>query len=178
MPCQRKGRRSRHCQFLCCRSFGNYRFCRREQRIRYQSISLSSLPQMNLLATRRIAVTGLSTNVSDSHFFRVTIKPLIEEPFEKNSAVLRTLLLAASSKIREITLLGHPLFTDYVSLINFKISEQNPSELADLCVNISTAPSSLLQHFLEELDVISRLKKAIVLLNSEIEICRIMLGKR
>jgi len=88
--------------------------------------------------------------------------------------VIRALVFAVESALNELAHLEHPLFKDPKLMHAYRISQRTPSQLADLCGALITASPERLQQLLTEIDVIEKLKQALLLLKMEIDLSRIV----
>lgn len=101
----------------------------------------------------------------------VNVDNITEEPYDKNSPVLRAVTSEIVSVFREVANLNH-LFRDQISTFTLTQSAGNvhdePAKLADFAAAVSAGEVRELQDCLETMNVEERLSKALMVLKKEL----------
>lgn len=101
----------------------------------------------------------------------VNVSNMVEEPYDKNSPVLRAVTSEIVSVFREVANLNH-LFRDQISTFTLTQSAGNvhdePAKLADFAAAVSAGEIKELQDCLETMNVEERLSKALMVLKKEL----------
>ena len=101
----------------------------------------------------------------------VNVNNMIEQPYDKNSPVLRAVTSEIVSVFREVANLNH-LFRDQISTFTLTQSAGNvhdePAKLADFAAAVSAGEVRELQDCLETMNIEERLSKALMVLKKEL----------
>ena len=101
----------------------------------------------------------------------VNVSNMIEQPYDKNSPVLRAVTSEIVSVFREVANLNH-LFRDQISTFTLTQSAGNvhdePAKLADFAAAVSAGEVRELQDCLETMNIEERLSKALMVLKKEL----------
>ena len=123
------------------------------------------------------AETGDSAPYEPTAFLRdfpvslVNVNNLMEQPYDRNSPVLRAVTSEIVSVFREVANLNH-LFRDQISTFTLTQSAGNvhdePAKLADFAAAVSAGEVRELQDCLETMNIEERLSKALMVLKKEL----------
>ncbi len=120
----------------------------------------------------QIVVEGLHRfNIEDwvSQERPFTIKPnYYPETSIENVEELKPYVLAVINTIKELLPLN-PLYNEDLKIFIQRFTPEEPSSLADFAASLTTANKKELQEVLENLDILSRLEKVLLLLNKELQ---------
>ena len=101
----------------------------------------------------------------------VNVTNMVEQPYDKNSPVLRAVTSEIVSVFREVANLNH-LFRDQISTFTLTQSAGNvhdePAKLADFAAAVSAGEVRELQDCLETMNIEERLSKALMVLKKEL----------
>ncbi len=101
----------------------------------------------------------------------VNVENLAEEPHEKKDPVIRATTSEIVNVFKEVANLN-PLFKDQISDFSMSQSAGNvieePAKLADFAAAVAQGETSELQDVLQDMDVASRLRKALIILKKEL----------
>ena len=101
----------------------------------------------------------------------VNVDNMVEQPYDKNSPVLRAVTSEIVSVFREVANLNH-LFRDQISTFTLTQSAGNvhdePAKLADFAAAVSAGEVRELQDCLETMNIEERLSKALMVLKKEL----------
>lgn len=101
----------------------------------------------------------------------VNVNNMLEQPYDKNSPVLRAVTSEIVSVFREVANLNH-LFRDQISTFTLTQSAGNvhdePAKLADFAAAVSAGEVKELQDCLETMNIEERLSKALMVLKKEL----------
>ena len=101
----------------------------------------------------------------------VNVTNMVEQPYDKNSPVLRAVTSEIVSVFREVANLNH-LFRDQISTFTLTQSAGNvhdePAKLADFAAAVSAGEVKELQDCLETMNIEERLSKALMVLKKEL----------
>lgn len=101
----------------------------------------------------------------------VNVSNMVEQPYDKNSPVLRAVTSEIVSVFREVANLNH-LFRDQISTFTLTQSAGNvhdePAKLADFAAAVSAGEVRELQDCLETMNIEERLSKALMVLKKEL----------
>jgi ATP-dependent Lon protease len=72
---------------------------------------------------------------------------------------------------------GHPYFEDQAPVLNYHLAQKNCAELCDVAAsNVSTSGDKM-QAVLSELSVMERMSKVLLLLKTEVQICKLYIER-
>eukprot|EP01114_Cavostelium_apophysatum_P004249 TRINITY_DN1443_c0_g1_i1.p1 TRINITY_DN1443_c0_g1~~TRINITY_DN1443_c0_g1_i1.p1 ORF type:complete len:735 (+),score=190.99 TRINITY_DN1443_c0_g1_i1:133-2337(+) len=130
-----------------------------------------------LTVTHRVTFSGTvkeKNPLLSDRFPKVNVQELKDE-VGNDTRLSRALFMSVVQKVQELCKLNHPLFQDQIQMLSFKINQRDPSELTDLCASLCfyEAPDKL-QALLQEVNVNERLKRVLLLLKQEVELCKLM----
>lgn len=94
------------------------------------------------------------------------------EPAYKNPEQLKAYAIAIINVIKEMAPL-HPMYSDELKFFLTRFTPNEPSQLTDFAVTLTTAKKEELQHIVETVQLRDRMQKVLTLLRKELEVARI-----
>ncbi|MGQ9659688.1 MAG: endopeptidase La [Thermochromatium sp.] len=116
---------------------------------------------------QRFRIEGFVTH-QPPFLARVTYLP---EPAGPPSAEIKAYAMAIINTIKELLPLN-PLYVEELRLFLDRFGPDDPSHLADFAASLTTSSKDQLQEILENVPLLSRMEKVLVLLNNELELAR------
>ncbi|KAJ1667777.1 ATP-dependent Lon protease pim1 [Coemansia sp. RSA 1813] len=107
----------------------------------------------------------------DYNFTAIEVENVVDEPYDPKDATISATMSEIVSVLREITTMN-PMFREQIHhFASAQVSKavfENPSKLADFAAALSGGSSEELQDILSDLNVATRLEKALVVLKKEL----------
>ncbi|KAJ2854850.1 ATP-dependent Lon protease pim1, partial [Coemansia erecta] len=107
----------------------------------------------------------------DYDFTAIEVENVVDEPYDPKDATISATMSEIVSVLREITTMN-PMFREQIHhFASAQVSKavfENPSKLADFAAALSGGSSEELQDILSDLNVATRLEKALVVLKKEL----------
>ncbi|KAJ2555088.1 ATP-dependent Lon protease pim1 [Coemansia sp. RSA 1933] len=108
---------------------------------------------------------------ADYDFTAIEVENVVDEPYDPKDATISATMSEIVSVLREITTMN-PMFREQIHhFASAQVSKavfENPSKLADFAAALSGGSSEELQDILSDLNVATRLEKALVVLKKEL----------
>ena len=108
--------------------------------------------------------------LTDSDPFMAQVEYL-PEPSEKPSREIRAYALAIINTIKELLPLN-PLYAEELRMFVDRFGQEDPSHLADFAASLTSSNKQQLQGILEEVEILPRMEKVMLLLSNELEMAR------
>lgn len=73
--------------------------------------------------------------------------------------------------------MGHPYFEDQAATLTYHLAQKNCSELCDVAASNLSTSGDKMQAVLSELNVTERMSKVLLLLKTEVQICKLYIER-